>query len=322
MEKSDFDHLLERYLKNEVSEEERIKLEAWLDVMKTDDNTDLQLSKAEEDKLFQKLTDRLVKVEDVVAFRPNKPRKIPVDKWLMRMAASLLIICAASFSVWYWANSNDNAWMMSGNGVEKVILNDGSLVWLRGESNLAYYEKQDEGIRFGELEGEALFEVTKDPTRPFIVQCGDVKVKVLGTSFSLRKNGDQVELKVLTGKVNISSAINDKGIDVEPNEQAIYRNGEIEKLAMNGDEVAAVIANTEYNMQFRGASMADVADRIEDKFNVKINYTNKKIKNCRITADFTDHALKSTLQMIVEVLDVTYVQKGNVITLSGSDCSN
>lgn len=322
MEKSDFDRLMERYLKNEVSEAERVKIEAWLEVMKTDDNTDLELSKGEEDKIFQKLTDRLVNVEDIVAFRPKKRRNVPIDRWLMRMAASILIICAASYGVWYWVNSNDNLFVTSGNGVEKMILNDGSLVWLRGESNLAYYEKQEEGIRFGKLEGEALFEVTKDPSRPFIVQCGDVKVKVVGTSFSLRKSGDQVELRVLTGKVNISSAINENGIDVEPNERAIYRNGEIEKLSMKEDDFSSAIANTEYNMQFTGASMSDVVNRIEDKFNVKVNFTNKKIGNCRITADFTDHSLKSTLQMVAEVLDVTYVQKGNTITMSGRGCSH
>lgn len=321
MEKSDFDRLMERYLKNEVSEQERIKIEAWLEVMKTEDTTDLELSKQDEDKIFQKLTDRLVGVEEVVAFKPGGGRKLSSNRWLMRIAASVLLVCAVSYGVWYVVNSNDSSiYVSSRDGVDKVILNDGSLVWLRGESNISYYEKPDEGIRYGELEGEALFEVAKDPNRPFVVQCGDIKVKVLGTSFSLKKSGDQVELKVLTGKVNISSSINTEGIDVEPNEQAIYSNGEIQKLTLKEEEVSSVTANTDYDMAFSGATMSEVAGRIEDKFNVKVSLANRKIGDCRITADFTDHSLNSTLQMITEVLDVNFSQKGNTVTISGSGC--
>ena len=44
MQKSDFDQLMERYVTGKVSEQERKKIEAWLDVMKTEDNTDLELS--------------------------------------------------------------------------------------------------------------------------------------------------------------------------------------------------------------------------------------------------------------------------------------
>lgn len=71
MEKSDFDRLMERYLKNEVSEDERVKIEAWLEVMKTDDNTDLELSRKDEDRIFQKLTDRLVNVEEIMKLKPG-----------------------------------------------------------------------------------------------------------------------------------------------------------------------------------------------------------------------------------------------------------
>lgn len=321
MEKSDFDRLIERYLKNEVTGEERIKIEAWLEAMKTEDTTDLELSKADEDKIFQKLTDRLVGLEKVVAFRPREGTWAGRNKWLMRIAASVLIVCAVSYGVWYYANGiNNSQYVTSRNGVEKVILNDNTLVWLRGQSNISYYEKPDEGIRYGELEGEALFEVAKDPSRPFVVLCGDITVKVLGTSFSLKESGDQVVLKVLTGKVHISSFINTEGIDVEPNEQAVYSNGKIQKLTLKEEEVSSVIANTTYNMAFTGATMSQLARRIEEKFNVKVKFANRMIGGCHITADFTDHSLNSTLQMITEVLDVNFSQKGNTVTISGSGC--
>lgn len=320
MQKSDFDQLMERYVTGQVSEQERKKIEAWLDVMKTEDNTDLELSDEDEARIFQKLTSNQTTVDDVVAMRPK--RKARLDRWMLRIAASLVIISLVSYTVWYFTASPEyQLEVVSKNGIEKIILNDGSLVWMHGESKVMYYEKQSDGARYTTFEGEALFEVVKDEHHPFIVQCGDVKVKVLGTSFSLKTNPEHVELTVLTGKVNLSSSANTEGIDVLPQEKVIYKsNGEFEKLSTNQQEVASITENTDYNMQFTNNGMDDVIKRIESKFNVSVKLSDKNIRNCQITADFTDQSLEKSLQLITEVLDVTYSIKDNTVTITGTGC--
>lgn len=320
MQKSDFDQLMERYVTGKVSEQERVKIEAWLDVMKTEDNTDLELSDADEARIFQKLTSSQTTVDDVVALRPK--RKPRLDRWMLRIAASLVIVSVVSYTVWYFTASTENQLeVISKDGIEKIILNDGSLVWMRGESKVMYYEKKDEGARYTTFEGEALFEVVKDVNHPFIVQCGDVKVKVLGTSFSIKTNPDHVELTVLTGKVNLSSSANTEGIDVLPQEKVIYKsNGEFEKLSTNQQEIASITKNTDYNMQFTNNKMDDVIERIESKFNVSVKLSDKNIRNCRITVDFTDQSLEKSLQLITEVLEVTYSIKDNTVTITGTGC--
>jgi ferric-dicitrate binding protein FerR (iron transport regulator) len=320
MQKSDFDQLMERYVTGQVSEHERVKIEAWLDVMKTEDNTDLELSDEDEARIFQKLTSRITTVEDVVALKPK--RKIRPDQWMIRIAASLVMVSLLSYAVWYFTTSREHQLeVVSKNGVEKIILNDGSLVWMHGESKVMYYEKQNDGARYATFEGEALFEVVKDENHPFIVQCGDVKVKVLGTSFSLKTNQEHVELTVLTGKVNLSSSANTEGIDLLPLEKVIYKsNGEFEKLSPNQKEIASITENTDYNMQFTNDRMDDVIKRIESKFNVSVKLSDKNILECQITADFTDQSLKKSLQLITEVLDVTYSIKDNTVTIAGTGC--
>ncbi|HRJ29740.1 MAG TPA: FecR domain-containing protein [Cyclobacteriaceae bacterium] len=320
MEKTDFDLLMERYVTGKVSDQERVKIEAWLDAMGAEDNTELDLTKEEEDRIFRKLTDSLTTVEDMAALKPK--RKIRADQWMIRIAASLVILSLVSYVVWYYAAPRENQLeVVSKNGVEKIILNDGSLVWLRGESKVMYYEKPDERARYTTFEGEALFEVAKDESHPFIVQCGDVKVRVLGTSFSIRTTVDQVELTVLTGKVNLSSAANSEGIDVLPQEKVIYKsNGEFEKLTTNEQEITSITENTDYNMQFTNIGMGEVVDRLESKFNVSIKLSNKSIRNCKITMDFTDQSLEKSLQLITEVLDVTYSVKDKTVTITGTGC--
>lgn len=320
MEKSDFDLLMERYVTGKVSEQERVKIEAWLDAMGAEDNTDLELSKEEEDRIFRKLTSSITTVEDVVALKPK--RKTRPDQWMIRIAASLVIVSLVSYAVWYFTTSGKyQLEVVAKNGVEKIILNDGSLVWLRGESKVLYYEKPDEGARYTTFHGEALFEVAKDASHPFIVQCGEVKVSVLGTSFNIKTGVDQVELTVLTGKVNLSSAANTEGIDVLPQEKIIYKsNGEFEKLSTNPQEITSLTVNTDYNMQFTNTGMDEVVNRLESKFNVSVKLSDKRIRNCKITMDFTDQSLEKSLQLISEVLDVTYSIQDKTVILTGKGC--
>jgi transmembrane sensor len=320
MEKSDFDLLMERYVTGKVSEQERVKIEAWLDAMGAEDNTDLELSKEEEDRIFRKLTSSITTVEDVVALKPK--RKTRPDQWMIRIAASLVIVSLVSYAVWYFTTSGKyQLEVVAKNGVEKIILNDGSLVWLRGESKVLYYEKPDEGARYTTFQGEALFEVAKDASHPFIVQCGEVKVSVLGTSFNIKTGVDQVELTVLTGKVNLSSAANTEGIDVLPQEKIIYKsNGEFEKLSTNPQEITSLTVNTDYNMQFTNTGMDEVVNRLESKFNVSVKLSDKRIRNCKITMDFTDQSLEKSLQLISEVLDVTYSIQDKTVILTGKGC--
>ena len=54
---------------------------------------------------------------------------------------------------------------------------------------------------------------------------------------------------------------------------------------------------------------------------MKINIEKGQAGQCRITADFTDHSLESTLQMITEVLDVEYARNGNAVIISGRGCN-
>jgi ferric-dicitrate binding protein FerR (iron transport regulator) len=321
MEKSNFDLLMQRYLAGEASEQERTKIEAWLDVMKTKKTTDLELSKADEEKLFRKITKNANNLDEVISFLPKQDKKTNTSL-VMQIAATVLILISVSYMLWNFKNKDSDILKVTSiNGIEKIILNDGTLVWLHKGSNLTYFEKQQDGIRYAQLQGEALFEVAKDANHPFIITCGDVNLKVLGTSFSVKTNNDSLQLIVLTGKVNLSTSTNKEGINVEHSEKAFYKkNGEIEKLKLYQSDISTVTANTEYNMQFNNTSMEEVAEKIGKKFNVEVSISGKQTTRCRITADFTDHSLESTLKLITEVLDVSYTQNGNTITISGTGC--
>jgi transmembrane sensor len=317
MGKTKYDELMKRWLTNQVTEAERIKIESWLDSIKEDDAKDLEMSDAEAEELFNKITSDKDNIGEIQSFKPKSIRKKSITRWTMRVAAGLFLAAVAGFAIWELTN-RERIDFVSETGIKKVILNDGTLVWVHGDSKLSYYEKPDG--RFAELDGEALFEVTKDASRPFTIHYKDVNVRVLGTSFSL-KTGDSIQLVVLTGKVNLSSTSNKEGMNAEPNEKVIYTAGTgARKFSLKNDEVKAAIANTEYEMYFSNATFSQIIEKLEKKFDVQIKLSDDTIAQCHINLDITDHSLESSLQMITSVLNVEYQVAGNKIKISGTGC--
>lgn len=294
-----------------------------MEVMKTEKNTELDISKEDEERLFQKITSNLDNLDEVITFRPHKS-KLPTlfaNRWL-RVAASLLLLLVASYTIWYSLNANSKIEQtIAVNAIEKIILNDGTIVWLHKGSKLIYYQKTEAGIRHAELVGEALFEVAKDPNNPFAIVCGDITVRVIGTSFSLKTDKESIELKVLTGKVNLSSVADKTGVDIVPHEKAIYtKYGEIEKISLSDDDVATITASTEYDMKFQNTSMEKVFEKIEKKFDVKLTIEIKQLIKCRVTGDFTDRSLESTFHMLSELMELDYKISGTTVAISGKGC--
>jgi transmembrane sensor len=320
MEPSDFDKLLNRYLQGKLSGPEKTKLEAWLDSMKSENTTHLDLTKEEEDLLFQKITSNINTIEEVARFVPKQTRHQKIRSWSLRIAASVVILLAAVWFFREYTSTNNTANYTPANGLEKVILNDGTLVWFRPGTQLAYHENPGQHQRITRFEGDALFEVAKDPRNPFIIHAGEVTMTVLGTSFALTSGNQNLELTVLTGQVNVSVPHTNVNIDVNPGEKLRYADGHVEKNSLEPNTKPPIIDRTEYNMEFTNTSLHTILEKVESKFNVTIKLSDPKAGACRITANFTDHNLETTLRMITEVLEVEYTRKGNTITITGPGC--
>ena len=323
MEKTDFDKLLDRYVTGEVSEAERIKIEAWLDVMKAEKGNDLHLSKEDEEMLFQKIKSSSDNLDEVISFRPEnyRPRSF-FRKNGFRIAATLLLVAIASFLVLLIIDRDQAVLERTATAeTERLVLYDGSIVWLTRGSRLTYQRKSGPEIRHAELEGEGFFEVAKDPDRPFMVACGGMTVRVVGTSFNLKTGAEHIELEVLTGRVNLSSPADITGVDVSPREKVIYsKDGIVEKFTLEESEVQAIIESTDYDMRFSNTTMGEVFEKIEKKFDVKVMVENTTVNRCRMTADFTDQSLEKTMSMIADLLDIEYRIVKNEVTVSGKGC--
>lgn len=322
MDRSNFDRLLHRYITGQVSGEEKAKLEAWLDVVKTEHASELELSKEDEERIFQKIVSINSDLSEIRGLVPRK--RTTWSGWPLRIAAALVVVALASYAAWYIGKQHNESVVIASVGpVKKTILPDGSLVWLKGNSKLVYYVKEEENTRYAELKGEALFEVARDAGHPFVINCGQTSLKVLGTSFHVKTNGDSLELTVLTGKVNVSAAAGKGDVVALPHEKVLYSSlSEMRKALTDSSEALAVTSGTEYNMQFSNAPLSAVVTQLQRKFDVVIRMAGSTAASCSITVDLTDQSLEESMTLITEVLDVEYGRDGQGITLSGAGCKD
>lgn len=88
----------------------------------------------------------------------------------------------------------------------EVRLPDGSIATLNGNSRIeTNYTPGERRIRL--VQGEALFQVAKNPDRPFYVTAGPITVRAVGTAFNVRLGASAVEVLVTEGKVRVNDSV-------------------------------------------------------------------------------------------------------------------
>jgi transmembrane sensor len=167
----------------------------------------------------------LSQVAHTAAARP--PRAI---RWVVIAGLSLVAIAAG------WLALRSGATTIETDRAERreVMLNDGSVVNLEPETqlrvNLGKHQRDVVLTR-----GRALFHVSKDPTRPFIVRAGDAKVRAIGTIFGVEQKNRNIIVTVLEGKVGVVSSV----ALTAPEDNTVYFPSSREKSSGRGAEKEA-----------------------------------------------------------------------------------
>ncbi|RYE32586.1 MAG: DUF4974 domain-containing protein [Sphingobacteriaceae bacterium] len=316
MEKTAFEQLVNRYLQGELSAEEKLQADNWLDHF-AKNKTDLpQANFVEaEQRIYTQLTDKIAQKE------AKKSGIIISIKPFLQIASCLffagLLVFIFRVKLKEVFNIQQITTVVNHKGhITKSILADGTIVWLKGNSKLDFPIRFKDSLRVVSLQGEALFEVAKDKAHPFIIRSGALVTRVLGTSFNIKQNLAQTEVAVLTGRVFLS-AKNVAPVVLQPFQQAIFspQKKTLVKEARPKLQVAALTRGTEYDMLFNDTQLNEVVKRIEKKFEVDITLQNPETGNSLVTADLTDQSLTNTLNMISGALNLDYKVEGKSVSL-------
>lgn len=184
-------------------------------------------------------------------------------------------------------------------------LADGTHVWLNSGSRIEYPVVFDRRIRRVRISGEAMFDVTHDADRPFIVETFASRIEVLGTKFNVVADESRslFSTTLLEGKVKVSSG--DQNVILHPDEVVNLINGHL-LVFHNNDPVA--MQWPEGILSMKGISFEELMAKFERIYDVKIVYECEKIPMIEFASgkirisDGIDHALR----VLQHVSDFTY----------------
>jgi transmembrane sensor len=158
---------------------------------------------------YKQLTETWRALDAVPAYRVPLPRRRRTSYvwWAAASLAAAAAIVAGLFSVGYLPMTPSPVRHAATpiGGMESVKLQDGSIVRLNTASEISVDFSPTER-RITLRRGEASFDVTKDPSRPFIVRVGEVDVHAVGTVFNVRHGDAAIEVLVVEGRVRVEDA--------------------------------------------------------------------------------------------------------------------
>lgn len=290
--------------------------------------------------------DLFAKVENKIKlYEQSNPAKETVDNehvsksnslpfyWL-KFAAILLIVFGLSF--YFYTNypgidSNIHLVVKStGNSVRsKLTLSDGTRIILNSGSELKFKNRFDGETREVYLTGEAYFDVHRDTKHPFIIHTTKMDVQVLGTSFNVKAypNGKNFETTLIHGSVKVTLADHPAdAIILKPNEKLTVKNiPDNDQKALPSSvtkDVQYAVTTITYltkkdniiletswlknKLAFNNDDFVSVANQMERWYGVKIDITDKEIRDYRFTALFEKETLKEALDALQLTEDFNY----------------
>jgi ferric-dicitrate binding protein FerR (iron transport regulator) len=161
-------------------------------------------------------------------------------------------------------------------------------------------------LRKVQMQGEAFFEVSPDPKRPFIIYSGNVITRVWGTSFRIRAYENiPFEVSVLTGKVSVQlQTRKDSELILLPQQTATYITAsDLLKKGIEKKTSAMSIWHKE-TMTFDNEPIREVIKVLNAQFKVNISTADEKLLDYVLKADFNDQSLPSILEMLRKSLNV------------------
>lgn len=154
-----------------------------------------------------------------------------------------------------------------------IVLSDGTRVWLNAASSLRFPSSFSGNERKVELTGEAYFEVSYNPGKPFRVWVNDVKVEVLGTHFNINGYADEkrVSTTLLEGVVRVSKGLRDELL--APGQQAVVsENGRI--ILDKEVNIKEVMAWKDGKFYLKSASLESIMRQVARWYDVEVVYEN------------------------------------------------
>ncbi|MDN5202120.1 FecR domain-containing protein [Fulvivirgaceae bacterium BMA10] len=329
MNEQELRSLIDKYLKEECSEQESQLLESFINSYQSDfiehwNEETLGKKKEFKDQLFQDIRNKIN--EDNSA---SIPKRASLLNRSVRIAASIIIILGAAFFAYFLPQLSNEpeeiAWELTKTELGQkrfVTLKDGTIVHLNAGSSIEYPSEFSPDKRSIILNGEAYFDVAKDPARPFQIKTNDLLTTVLGTKFNIRAYEDEktTEVAVVSGKVSVQKIGSSQGgftADSEillPTEMVIYSKSSQDTEKRNF-EYMEIFAWKDKIIYFKNADIHEILQKLERWYGITFLVNSELDEDKDFSGRFQNKSLESVLEGLSFVFNFQFEINDKIVTL-------
>ena len=268
------------------------------------------------DQAWNELYSRLEQ-DNLIPARGQKRLMRPV---FAGMAAAIAVLClCGALGIWLLNDwGTDERLLSLKNGPEDntlvTTLEDGSIIYLAQDATLSYPEHFEADKRLVKLDGNALFDVSGNKQRPFLIETKYTTIEVVGTAFNVKNNGkNDFELSVQRGLVKVTRLDNGESSFVKAGDTVILnKNLFLKSPTSDMDQFARYTER----IQFKDETLANIVRVINRMSSQPVQLSSSELENRRLTVSFYDNSPAAMTELICLALGLTSEQKEDTLVIS------
>lgn len=266
------------------------------------------------DRLYSRLEqDDLLPVNEV---KVKSGLRMAVIRW--SAVAAILCICIVSVFVIRGQRSGQTDMLTLSNekGAPTIVstLEDGSVVYLSGQTSLQYPGRFTDDKREVVLHGDAFFDISRNPDKPFIIETEKTTIEVLGTSFNVKShNNADFSLSVRHGEVRVTSKKDGQVVNVVAGETALFRSDNLQKIKTTD---TGQFKSYLKRIHFKDQRLADVVKIINMNSDAEQLRIAPELEDRLLTVTFSDDTPDTMAQLICLALNLQLTRQDDIISIS------
>jgi ferric-dicitrate binding protein FerR (iron transport regulator) len=201
-------------------------------------------------------------------------------------------------------------------GQYRLMLPDGSKVWLNAISSIRYPAAFTGKERVVEITGEAYFEVAKDATHPFkvLVHNGDMEISVLGTHFNVNAYNDEPIIKTTLVEGSVKVTRDKQTAVIKPGEQTELNSSGALKIIHDAD-IDEAVAWRNGLFEFQDADLQSILRQVMRWYDVEVDYQGNIPERFFTAIISRDKTLTGVLE-ILKLSDIDYKLDGKKLVIT------
>lgn len=243
-------------------------------------------------------------------------------RWIVWSAGLLAAAITIGYFLPRWTSSRTpQAASVVAAAAESRRLDDGSVVDLQAGAQLEIqYTPSERRVLL--VQGEAQFQVAKNPRRPFVVEAGGVAVNAVGTAFNVLLKDREIEVAVMEGEVRVDppkARLPDIGsVSLRAGQKLTVPfegawNTRVELLC--AEEAAGRFHRTPAMLDFENRPLEEVAEAFNRQNRLRLIVADPTLKTMPIVASFRADNVEGFVRMLELSEGIRAVRKGDVIEL-------